>query len=87
MMSIGILILGTFSEYGQSDCEKNGQQFLECVLFPASRCLRKLTYLVHLLKVKALGIILGCWTPQVLYTFTSSSSELLGLSSSRLKPQ
>ena len=26
-MSIGILILGTFSEYGQSDCERNLQQF------------------------------------------------------------
>lgn len=32
MMSIGILILGTFSEYGQSDCERNVQQFLECFL-------------------------------------------------------
>lgn len=31
MMSIGILILGTFSEYGQSDCERNLQRFLESV--------------------------------------------------------
>lgn len=35
MMSIGILILGTFSEYGQSDCEENVQEFLECFIIQA----------------------------------------------------
>jgi hypothetical protein len=93
MMSIGILILGTFSEYGQSDCERNIQQFLECfyyLAFPTSQYQSKLSY-YNLYKTKEKTpnhfqfANISNSTPCFSLAFVLFSSGLVGLSPFKLE--